>query len=203
MTVSAGFLSIVGLASAQTLTYTGMNRSDALTGTVTLDGNSKNVYIGAINFTDGTNSLMTYCADLASPLNGSGHNYNLSSVDFGDVTGLGLAARIVAIHYDVANTADKQAGLQLAVWSALYDNGASFSASGVRFQVNSGVNANALNFASTYYLAGVSASPTNSVDFYATAQAGGQSQLHAVPEPASMAVLALGVAGVLRRRSKK
>jgi hypothetical protein len=116
---------------------------------------------------------------------------------------MSLAAKILATGFSSATTADQQAGLQLAIWDAIYDNGSSFSSGTGNFSVVSGVSNTVLNYASSYFTAGKNSNPTTAVELFSSQGAGGQSQLHVVPEPASMAVLGLGALGLIRRRRNK
>ena len=107
------------------------------------------VYAGQLNFSNGSSTLGTYCADALSFLNGSSHTYTESGVTLNTSTNLGIAGTNLANSQGSALTAAQQAGLQLAVWEALYDGGTTFDAGG-KFQV-SGASAEALGYASEYY----------------------------------------------------
>jgi hypothetical protein len=187
------------------LKYSSTNRSDALTAKITVGGVSNNVYIGALNFQQqgSTNLLTTFCIDPSSMLNKDFHTYNVSNLNFSDPAGLGLAGKIMTSNWNTNMNANQQAALQLAIWSAVTDNGSSFNANGSKFKV-SGVSDSVLQLASTYYSTGFKASTgTGPVTLYTTTAKGGQSQMQAVPEPATMAALGLGALGLLRRRKAK
>lgn len=79
-----------------------MDRSDALTGSITISGSTKSVYLGAIKFKEGSDFLTTYCVDPLNALNGSNNPYNKSILNTGDGTGLGLAGKILAANFTSA-----------------------------------------------------------------------------------------------------
>lgn len=191
-------------ALAQNLQYTGMDRPDALSASISVNGSAfYGVMAGQLNFTDGSNTLDTYCADATKFLNGSFHSYTPSIVDLSGASNLSLAGRILANSYATATTADQQAGLQLALWEAIYDGGATFDGSTSNFKVQN-VNANALNFASSYYLLNTDPGDTTVTHFTSSAN-GAQNQLTAapVPEPFTMLTFGAGALALALRRRRK
>ena len=144
--------------------------------------------------------MSTYCADALSRLNSASNSYNVSQLNLSLNTNLGKAGTILANNQAGAITAAQQAGLQLAVWEAIYDGGATFDASNAGFKAQN-VSSEILGFASQYY-ATYSTTPTNSVTYFGSTGAGGQSQMTAVPEPMTVAALGMGSLVLLRRRRK-
>lgn len=202
-----GAMTLAAMSQAQSLKYTGTNLPDTKSAKITvLTDSPKTVKAGALNFTNGSSTLTTYCADARSPLDGAFHGYSSMTVDTTAASGLAIAGRIVGQGIGTATNADKQAGLQLAIWSALYDGGANFNANGANFKVQN-VSNSILNYAASYYSAGKNSvlPSTVQVTLYATTAQGGQSQLavSTVPEPFSMATLGLGLAGLAARRRRK
>ena len=198
--IAMSILGVASVANAQSLKFTGTQLSSPDTGTINVNGTSETVAMGALKFANGSSNIVTYCADALSPLNSSNNPYTVGAVNMTNGTGLALAGKILATNFNSATTADQQAGLQLAIWDALFDNGSSFNASSGNMKVTGGVNAATLGFAASYYTAGVNSTPTAAVELFKATCAGGQDQLHVVPEPASFAVLGLGIFGLIRRR---
>lgn len=166
-------------------------------------GHSSTVDAGVLKFKDSTThtTLFTVCADLGSILNGSSHSYSISSTNPLGTTGIDLAGKIVASFLSSAVTANEQAGLQLAVWAAIYNGGTSLNLNGT-FKA-SNYNSATASYAQTYYAA--VNNNFGSATYYRTSANGGQSQLapQAVPEPASIGALALGLVGLISRKRKK
>ncbi len=201
--MAIGILSVAGTAHAQSLKWTGYQLNPINSGTLKLNGSNTETNLGALTFSTGSSTILTYCADLTAALNMNSNPYTSGIVDTTGNTGMGLAAKIMSTSFSEFANADQQAGLQLAIWEAIYDNGASFNAGNGNFSVVSGVNANSLAFASSYYNAGKNSGAVSNVELFTAQGAGGQSQLHVVPEPASMAALGLGALGLIRRRRNK
>lgn len=203
--LAMSILAVASVANAQSLKFTGSQLSSINSGTIMVNSTTETVGMGALTFSTGSGSIVTYCADALSFLNSNSNPYTQGPVNMTNGTGLALAAKIMSSSFNSATTADQQAGLQLAIWDALYDNGSSFNASAGNLKVVSGVNAASLGFASSYYTAGVNSSATSGVELFKATGGGGQDQLHVVPEPASLAVLGFGALGLIRRRksSKK
>ena len=198
--LAMSILAVASVANAQSLKFTGTQLGSVNSGTINVNGTNETVGMGALTFSTGSGSIVSYCADATSLLNSNSNPYTVGPVNMTNGTGLALAAKILNSGFSSATAMDQQAGLQLAIWDALYDNGATFNAGAGNMKVVSGVNAASLGFAASYYSAGVSSNATSGVELFKATSPGGQDQLHGVPEPASIAVLGLGALGLIRRR---
>lgn len=169
-----------------------------------------NFYVGQLNFTDVTTSspITSYCVDTAHDIS-FGNQWNSQIVlsnTLGDAS-LDRAAAIISADFGSANTNDKAAGLQIAVWAAIYDNSGNLATdlSTGAFQAQ-GLSAGVLSAANTYYGDRNGSGIAKYFGFGHDengAWTGGQAQMTPVPEPASLATLALGAVALLRRRRSR
>ncbi|MCE9557630.1 MAG: PEP-CTERM sorting domain-containing protein [Armatimonadetes bacterium] len=168
---------------------------------ITINGSNKTVFAGKLNFKKNPSgpSFQTVCADLGVSISG-GAVYGVTS-SFSNVgtTAVKKAGNIVGASFNSANSNDDAAALQLAVWEALYDGASapSFSSGNFKTSASSSVKTKA-----TAYYAKISQAG-NALYLKATPTGSGQSQLTAVPEPAALASLGLGLALIIRRKARK
>ncbi|MBI5706779.1 MAG: PEP-CTERM sorting domain-containing protein [Armatimonadetes bacterium] len=199
---AVGFADIkyVGLYATQTvkITFNGSNNS----------WNDSNVTAGKLKFEDPTNacglgtSFQTVCVDLDHYLDGNFFSVDCQST-FGMGGGIEMAGKIARAFFSAAgNNSANSAALQVAVWEAVYDgvaNGGVADFSSGAFKCSS---ASILAQATAYYAA--ASNPTgNSLLLKPVPQGSrGQAQITPVPEPASFAVLGLGLLAATRRKRK-
>lgn len=183
----------------------------AVTGTSTLDGFSRTIPTGQLfyeyedNGVHGTFSAL--CAQFPQPVNTQYLQYSSALAPLGyRGAGFDHAARIAGSYFDGAVSPSEAAGVQLAVWEALYDDGPVLDLSAGHF-VTSSFGA-MTDFGSPAYFAALYYQPPGGQAYDVQFPAGptGQATLTTgftpVPEPASMAALGLGALGLMRRRKR-
>lgn len=213
--IMAALAVLAASACADQLQFTGLNTDPGAHVTIDLSLDSVNYHVAAakLNFDDLTTStsLVTVCANLTQDLDGGAHSYSGSVIPTSGNAGLDLAARIVSASFASAVSVNQQAALQLAVWDAIYNNGASFdlSASAPHLQISNWDGAPSADQtaitadAVSYYNLGLAG--TGSALYYQTTDKGGQSQLtaQAVPEPSAWIGLAAASCFLLKRRRRQ
>ncbi len=161
----------------------------------------KGVFAGKLKFRDtATNkTFLSVCCDLQHFIS-SGQSYNVNTLGTAAQSGgLKLAGNIVAAMFTGATTNLQAAALQLAVWEATYDgvsNGTQPNFGNGVFEAT--ISGSLLNQAKTYYSA--ISTPGNALYLKPSPTNGGQAQMTAVPEPATMLVIA---GALLARRARR
>ncbi|CAN5539042.1 hypothetical protein BH11ARM2_BH11ARM2_32690 [soil metagenome] len=205
-----GLVSAAGAAMADPLSISGMTSGKYYALNIAVYGGNINCYAGPQSATYGTDNFEAYCVDI--------FHDNYLPVSF-DVTPKSAStflpngdriAQLVNKYSSTITNADQGAALQLAIWDVLVDGGDGINTG--NFQA-SGVTAGSMSYVSSFLgdsLTGTSNlatvyNPTyhgpNDNIYQGMIGAGGPIT-NAVPEPASMAALAIGGLALLRRRRK-
>ena len=199
-------LSLVAGANATYMKLTSLGRGQTVT--IKYNGTTKNVFAGELNFRNmSTNaSFTTMCVDLDHfvGINQSwAFNTTLSQ---SMASGYRKAGNVFANNNGAVNSNMKGAALQIAVWAARY---------GLNLNTNTASSSNSFKLDTSFYnnnssLINLAKAYWNTMNNNAQAiiytpnpTDAGQEQVGCVPEPASMAALALGAATIIRRRRSK
>lgn len=168
---------------------------------IVFNGSNKNVFAGKLNFKKMPSgpTFSSVCADLGNLIT-NGQTYGVNSkLSTADSAAVKKAGNIVAANFTSANSNENAAALQVAVWEALYDGASAPSFSSGSFKANLSTSVRAK--ATAYYNS--ITTPGTALYLKTTQNNCGQSQLTAVPEPAALASLGLGLALVVRRKTRK
>lgn len=204
LSVAAG---IVASASAGIINIPSMTPGKSASLKVSYFGNTSNVLAGAQNAQyDGGAFFDAYCVEFQYT-NNIPVSYAATPSSPLLLTNGARVAKLYNKYSGLVTSQKKGAALQAVIWDVLYDGGDGLSSG--NFKVLGGTNTEFTNFAALAFgdsLIGVSSDAT----YYAADTHGKNNNLYQgligpatpapVPEPATMAVLGLGVLGFLRRR---
>ncbi len=194
---------VIGSLSAAQASITYLNVDLGQNVSISYNSATQAVFAGKLKFRDNTNNstFLSLCCDIDNHISG-GQTYAVNVLgSSSQVGGINLAGNVVAANFGAANTNEKGAALQLAVWEATYDgvaNGATPNFSSGIFGAT--ISGSLLTQATTYYNS--ITTPGNAIYYQPSPANGGKAQLRAVPEPTTMLALAGGLL-VRRARRKK
>ncbi len=195
---------MVGACAAShaiTMQYIGTNKGQAvkLSGSV-MPGNW---FAGSLKFKiDGVDTF-TLCGDLTTQMTGSGPWTVTKVLTSTQGVKFEKAGRMVTSFYgDAISNNTKAAALQLALWEVLHETSGTFdlTAGDVKLDASTSNYAALISQAASYETMPAS---TGDAWRYVSTEGGFQGQMTPVPEPASLAILGVGLTTFLRRRRRK
>ncbi|MBX3096649.1 MAG: PEP-CTERM sorting domain-containing protein [Fimbriimonadaceae bacterium] len=202
-TLIVAAMALAGLSvHATPFTFVGLDAGKSDGVTITYDGKSYNVSAGvAILKLNGSDPFTGLCVDL-DHWNSNNQTYNVNVRPATDLNNGARAAWLVKNALPSVTSKSMGAGLQLAVWDIIYDNGDGLNNGRVKSNVSGSIKTAANNFLAQ----SSSKSSTEAYWFEATSHGSknnkNQNFMSPVPEPASMIALGFGAMALLRRRRK-
>jgi hypothetical protein len=196
------------LTSAKAATATYLSNALGDNATISVNGNNEDVFAGLFRVSlagapaEYPTEFNSLCVDLFHSIyQGDSWDVNLTPLPDPNLNNGGRAAYLYSTYYNTLTSNDDAAGLQLAVWDIITDNGDGLSSGDFRA---SNVSTGAVTAANNYL--SESAGKTGSATWMVST--GGKQNLlcphsASVPEPGSMAFLgtcALPFLGFARRR---
>lgn len=196
LTVGLGSIASADLFEASAI----VDKREAVT--IGYKGNWFNVWSGPVAARiNGGTTFDAYCVDL-DHWGSLPAKYQVNSSPINALTYGSRAAYLYNTYSGQANSKTKAAALQLAIWDVITDNGDGLD--GGQFKAKN-ISTEMKNLASS--LLTDSSGKSGLAVLFSAVDHGpncdiNQNFMGPVPEPATMAVLGLGVAGILRRRKK-
>lgn len=211
----AGLAVCTTIASAATITVTGVDATRGQSIFVLADGQVVETYAGAIVIAlDGGSTMPVMCVDLFTHINindSFGVNYVLPADLDPDISRGLRAAYLYVTQFGNVSSSIAGAAMQLAIWDIIHDGGDGFSAGRIQASTTVGQATDpAISIAALQYVTfalNYQQGPTNATIFrnvdgpYVKQQLMGAS----VPEPASMVMMSCGIAllGWRKMRNRK